>query len=223
MSITHSELRRTARKLMGDSTNYPDAKFEESDFTRALNWAQRQVVGDNSSHEAFKESDIVDLTDDESEFPDTFNSHLLCRRIDTSNQDKRSRLTPKTATQMHRDDPDWVNAAASENPDKLVIKSTEDGMRYLVWPPVSATVTDGLFRQWTRRPPALAEDEDTSIVLEVIPEEFDDQLLQAGAVFFLLNEESGTEDSQVAKFQAMFQEQRQRFTCRLNEMVVLED
>jgi len=72
-----------------------------------------------------------------------------------------------------------------------------------LYPQPTATVTDGLVWEYTARLADLSADSDTCPIMNLFPE-FQHTLLQAGALYQLYMLEGGTEDEQIAKWKAIF-------------------
>lgn len=176
-------------------------KWRTADVDRAINIARLRMlrrvgVGVNRKRET-----VDAATGDITPPADLFNEAIV-KYTPTGGTSRRLEL--RMARDMDLDNPSWRDAGRTGEPSLVVWDITDAGIVARLYPQPTATVTDGLTWEYTARLDDLADDADECPIMNLFPE-FQDTLLQAGALFQLYMLEGGEGDDQIVKWKGVFE------------------
>jgi hypothetical protein len=148
-----------------DNPNYPLDRVDNA-INEARYWLARML-----DHGTMRSSDVVNAVSGETAFPTTFLCRLILRFRSSTSADYGPPLPMYTEEDLDTMQPGWRDEDSSSTPRAVVYRAKYDGtMTYELIPALSATVTSGLLRAWTRKPTALSTKTDTADELMIFPE-----------------------------------------------------
>jgi len=217
MAMTLEQYRTLVLRQLDEYIGGSNAMFTDADIDAEVNAAQSEVVR-ATNHDYFKASITVDATAALIDLPEDFLGVAdMVLITDSSSTSGRRRLLFRTAQVMDETMPNWRAQTTTYPQFGVMDYNVDDGFGILLSPAPIATITDGFFMRYLRRPTNMVADDDTSTCeLFTFFPEFERNLIPWKAVSLLLQNEAGEMDDRVLRLESMWENRIVKFRQALN-------
>ena len=203
MPLTLADYRDIVRGLIGRYRPASSTLFPNADIDRYLNAAQSDLILELGDFDLFKTSQTRDATSANLTAPASLLGHYTAVLVKNSTDSGRQPLIRLEAQKLDEQDPNW-RVKTAQYPEAYVVQFDDAGTFTIkLYPAPTATITNGLFERWTKRPTDMSLTTDTSYVSTLFPNR-EARLLPYGAMRYLAHLAAGSEDNLAAKFDALW-------------------
>lgn len=216
-NMTNAEYISTTLAYGNENRDDPDnnRKWRYADVQRAVNCSRqrilRRVMGG-----LYRKRETTNATAGAIIPPaDFFNEGIVRYRAKSSDQYRL--LINEQARDMDMDTPNWREQTGE--PSKIVWDLTTTGFEAWLYPQPVTTVTNGLLWDYSTKLDDLEAADDECPLLNMFPE-FQQTLIQAGALFQLYMLEGGEADDQIIKWRGIFDEEVKELDQMISRMFV---
>lgn len=193
------------RYLQEDPDDALNQYYPDEQIDRFLNAAQIDIVRQLSSTlNFFKTADYMDATSGDIALPDDFLTAFNIKFSSNPTLVQSWNLQVVQEDRMDQEYPWWRSQQVTSPYPVAAIFVWRPAGRFLnLWPPVSATITDGLFINYAVRPDDMVADDDESVVMNFFPE-LQPTMLTFGALRRAVYFEAGEADDQATKYDDLY-------------------
>jgi hypothetical protein len=217
-ALTLADYMSITKRCLDEDPDLTSERFPDADIVARLNDAQKEIVREADLFFFRNTSSTNATTGDITPPTDYFSNASLTLVVNTTD---RRPLPVTTAKDLYKKQPNWVNQTPVQYPSGAVIKNTPDGIRFVLNPPISAPITNGIFWEYAAIPADMEEADDECAPLEPFPE-LQATLLPAGALKALYLLDAGTSDLQWKKWDLFFQREMDRLRAAINDLYIQE-
>lgn len=217
-ALTLADYISITKRYLDESPTIASDRFSDADITARLNDSQKEIVRETDLF-FFRDSATTNATTGDITPPANYFCDLTLSLVISATD--RQHLPVVTAKKLYEKEPTWATQASVARPSRVVIKNTPAGIRFVLNPPLSAPITNGLFWDFAALPDDMEMDADECEPLAPF-EDFQATLLPAGALKRLYLLDAGTNDLQWKKWDLFFMQELDRLRAAINGLYIQE-
>lgn len=220
MAMNGTALIAQTKRLLSESVpDLTNDKFPDANILAAINSAQVEVVR-RSKHDWFRSESTVAAAVGDIAVPSTMLHDIYVQTI-VSATDRRT-LVPRTRQELDKECPNWRTTYATSLSDVwgFVVTNLATGLYIRLFPILQTAVANGLCFTGSTKPTDITDATSSALFPGTFFQEFERMLLPAGACRELLMYENGAKDSQVMKWDSVFDSLCNGYMQAINGMFV---